>query len=140
MSGFLLDTCAVSEFKKPVPNAGLRAWLVKVDLSTVYLSAVTIGELRYGIASLRERSKKSELERWLTDEVLAAFTGRVLAFDSEVAQRWGSIRAGGRLSGKVVPPIDAMIAATALHRNLSVVTRNEADFADTGAVILNPWE
>lgn len=139
MSGFLLDTCAISEFKKPRPDSGLVAWLTNIDTRLVALSTTTIGELRYGIMLLRERAKRDELERWLTVDVLGAFADRVLPFDADAADRWGRIRAQGRVSGKTVPPIDAMIAAVALQRNLTVVTRNEADFASTGASVLNPW-
>ena len=139
MSGFLLDTCVISEFRRPRPDVGVVAWLAGVDVQLVHLSSVTLGELRYGIAILKERARRLELERWLTVEVLGAFQGRILAFDADVADRWGEIRSRGRLAGKTIPPIDAMLAATALHHRLSVVTRNEGDFARADVPLINPW-
>lgn len=140
MSGFLLDTCVLSEFKKPKPDVGLYSWLANVDASAAFISAITIGELRYGIALLPNTTKRRELERWLTAEVLPDFAQRILPFDYEVADRWGNIRANARARGETVPPVDGMLAATALHSNLTVVTRNEAHFRMAAVPVLNPWK
>jgi predicted nucleic acid-binding protein len=137
--GFLLDTCAVSEFAKQSPNLGLVSWLARVDSAAVYLSAVTVGELRYGIARLAERKRRDALERWLQSEVLADFSERVLSFDGEVAERWGRLRADAQRAGTPVPVIDAMIAATAVHYNLALISRNEADFKAMPMDVINPW-
>jgi len=139
LSGFLLDTCVLSEFKKPQPDLGLYAWLASVDAALAFISAITLGELRYGMDLLPNTSKRRELERWLVSEVMLDFAGRILPVDSEVADRWGRIRAHARLLGNTIPPVDGMLAATALHRNLTIVTRNEAHFTMAGASVLNPW-
>ena len=140
MSGFLLDTCVLSEFKKPRPNAALYAWLTNVDVLRTMISAITIGELRYGITLLPASAKRRELERWLISDVATDFTGRILPFDSDTADRWGTIRADARAKGRTIPPIDGMLAATAHQHNLTIVTRNEAHFLDANASVLNPWE
>ncbi|HLI96214.1 MAG TPA: type II toxin-antitoxin system VapC family toxin [Candidatus Baltobacteraceae bacterium] len=139
MKGFLVDTCAVFEFTKQSPNLGLVSWLARVDSSIVYLSAISIGELRYGISVLTNHKRRSALERWLRADVLAEFNGRILSFNGDVAERWGRLRADARKRGTPLPVIDAMIAATAAHYNLGVVTRNESDFEQMGIDVINPW-
>ena len=139
MSGFLLDTCVLSEFKKPQPDLGLYSWLASADAAVAFISAITLGELRYGIDLLPATSKRHELERWLVSEVMLDFAGRTIPVDSDVADRWGAIRARARLQGNTIPPVDGMLAATALQRNLTIVTRNEAHFTMAGASVLNPW-
>lgn len=140
MSGFLLDTCVLSEFKKPKPDAGLYAWLANVDASTTYISVFTLGELRYGIALLPNSAKRRELERWITSEVLLDFARRTLPFDAEVADRWGTLRTQAQSRGTPLPPVDGMLAATALQHNLTVVTRNELHFRSAFVCVLNPWK
>lgn len=139
MSGFLLDTCAISEFAKPRPNAGLASWFTSTDPLSVFLSTITLGELRYGIALVAGRAKRVGLERWLRDEVLGDFAGRILDVDTNVAECWGTLRAASRRSGNTLSPIDGLIAATGIRHGLTVVTRNEADFRSTGATLVNPW-
>jgi predicted nucleic acid-binding protein len=139
LSGFLLDTCVLSEFKKPRPDSGLYSWLANLDAVTAFISAITVGELRFGIALLPNSAKRRDLERWLSSDVMGGFSGRVIPFDYDVADRWGLVRARARAKGTTLPPIDAMIAATALHKNLTVVTRNEEHFSSTGVAVTNPW-
>lgn len=139
MRGFLVDTCAISEFTKHSPNLGLVSWLARADSSIVYLSAITVGELRYGISILSDRRRQSALERWLRGEVLPEFNGRILPIDADVAERWGRLRAAARQNGKPLPVIDAVIAATAVQYNLAVVSRNESDFERVGVDVINPW-
>lgn len=139
MRGFLLDTCAISEFTKESPNLGLVTWLARTDANLVYLSALTIGELRYGISLQRERKKRERLERWLRGEVLPEFEERILSFDIGAADKWGNVRANARHAGTPAPVIDSMIAATAIHFGLAVVSRNDADFQRLNADVVNPW-
>lgn len=129
----------LSELTKPVANAGLCSWLTDIDAGVTYISAVTIGELRYGIALLPDSTKRRELERWLVSDVLPDFSERVLAFDVETADRWGTIRAAARSRGDSAPSVDAMIAAIASQHNLTIVTRNAAHFQALGTPVLNPW-
>jgi predicted nucleic acid-binding protein len=139
VSGFLLDTCAISEGTKSNPEAGAAAWLKAVNPSDVYLSVVTLGELRKGIELLRDRVRAARLEAWLTSAVPVQFAHRILAFDVDVADRWGRLIAALQRKGVNLSPIDSLIAATALHHNLSLVTRNEKDFKKAGVSITNPW-
>ena len=138
MSGYLLDTCAVSEFAKREPNAGFLRWVAEIDSALAYLSAITIGELYYGVALLHE-VQRMRLESWLASDVLTEFGSRILAFDAGVSKRWGALRADARRAGATLSPIDAAIAATALHHSLTLVTRNERDFSHAGVPMLNPW-
>ena len=139
MRGYLGDTCAISEFQKPAPDLGVVAWFARTDLSLLYLSAFTIGELRYGIDLLKDRKKRTVLERWLLSDVLGEFDGRVLGIDTDDADLWGRLRAKAKAAGKPVAVIDAMLAATALRHNLAIVTRNESDLRPAGVEVVNPW-
>lgn len=140
MSGFLLDTCAISDSTKPKPDVDLIAWLKSVDPSRVYLSVFTLGELRKGIDLLGDRAKAAVLESWLTSAIPEQFAGRILDFDADVADRWGRLLATLKPRGVSLSPIDSLIAATALHYNLSVVTRNDKDFKNAGVPITKPWK
>jgi predicted nucleic acid-binding protein len=134
-----MDTCAVSEAVKKRPNPGLAAWMRAVDPLNVYISVVTLGELRKGIECCSDSVKKANLEAWLTTAVAQDFAGRILSFDASVADRWG--RFVGTLQQKRISPsaIDSLIAATALEHNLSVVTRNDKHFISMGVGVTNPW-
>lgn len=138
MTGYLLDTCAVWEFAKRESNAGFLAWAREIDPSLTYLSAITVGELYYGIA-LTNEAQRARLESWLTHEVLPEFGSRILTLDARVAERWGALRAAARRAGATISAIDAATAAMAAHHHLTVVTRNERDFARAGVPIFNPW-
>ena len=137
MTRYLLDTCAVLEFAKREPNAGFLAWAHEIDPSRTYLSAMTIGELYYGIG-LAHDPQKARLETWLSNEVVPEFGARILAFDAGVAARWGAIRA--RRAGATLSALDAAIAATASRHDLTIVTCNEMDFSNAGVSIYNPWD
>lgn len=139
MSGFLIDMCVLSELQKPKPNASVVSWMSETDVSLLYLSAVTIGEIRRGIDLLDDRRRRDGLESWFVAEILGSFSEHILPFDGGVAQRWGSIRAVADRSGVRLPVLDAIVAATALHNNLTVATRNERDFRRSGVAVFNPW-
>jgi len=139
VSGYLVDTCAISEFAKPRPDLGVVAWFARTELSMLYLSAITIGELRYGVALLDDLRKRESLERWLATEILSEFEGRILSVDVDCADMWGQVRARAKIARKPIPVLDGLLAATALQHNLSIVTRNEDDFTRAGAHVVNPW-
>lgn len=138
MTGFLLDTCVISEFRKAAPDAGVQLWLSRVDPSRVYLSSITIGELRYGIEALPDGGKRADLERWFV-EMLDTVADRIVSLDGDSAQEWGRLRATAQRSGRTTPSIDALIAATARAHGLSLVTRNERDFDLMRVSVVNPW-
>ena len=139
MSGFLLDTNVLSELIRPKPDANVKRWVEETDESILFLSVLTLGEIRKGIASLRAGSRRGRLESWLQVDLRARFEDRILPIDDAIADRWGTVSAFGAAKGKSVPVIDGLLAATALHHNLTLVTRNSSDVAGTGVSTLNPW-
>ena len=136
---YLLDTCVISELVAKHPNPRVVGWVDNVDEGTLYLSALTIGEIKKGIEKLPASSRKSALAEWLEDGLLIRFEGRILPIDAPVALVWGKLTADLERQGRPIPAIDSLIAATALQGQLSLVTRNEADFAGCGVAVINPW-
>jgi predicted nucleic acid-binding protein len=106
----------------------------------LYLSVLTLGEIRKGLAGLAQGKRRTRLETWLRVELQTRFAGRILAIDSPVADRWGLLAAQAKSRGTPLPIIDGLLAATALHYNLTVVTRNAGDFANAQVQVLNPWK
>ena len=140
MSGYLLDTIAISEGAKARPHRGLAAWLSTVEENSTYVSTLTIGELQKGIALLEGGSaRRAALERWLTFDLIARFGRRVLSFDTDVARHWGTMIARSLERGVYLSIVDSQIAATASLYGLRVVTRNTRDFAPTGVATFDPW-
>ena len=136
---FLLDTNVVSEWVKAHPNAGVVAWLAEADEDRVFLSVVTLAELRHGIERLAAGRRRNRLDEWLRDELPLRFTGRVLAIDSAVADAWGKMVARSEAAGRPIGAMDAFIAATAQVHGLTLITRNTSDFESTVKIIVNPW-
>lgn len=136
MSGFLLDTNVISELVRPKPHPKVAAWVGATDENLLYLSVLTLGEIRKGIASLKDAARRVTLEAWLEGDLALRFAGRVLAIDQPVSDRWGRLSAE---AGSPLPVIDGLLAATALHHNLTFVTRNTRDVAETGVAVFNPW-
>jgi predicted nucleic acid-binding protein len=134
----LLDTCVVSELTKPKPHPELARWFASEYPGDLYLSAITIGEIRRGMAQLAPGRRRAALTAW-TDKLGRSFAGRVLPVDEAVATRWAEIAARAERSGKPKPLADGLIAATAAQHDLTVVTRNVDDFEPFGVSIFNPW-
>jgi toxin FitB len=139
MSGFLLDTNCVSELVRPKPEQRVVEWMEAIDESTLYLSVLTVGEIRKGVAGLAQGKRRAQLETWLKVELQARFTGRILPIDVAIADSWGQLAAESKRKGKAFSIIDGLLAATALHHDLTVVSRN-TDFANTPVQVLNPWK
>ena len=138
MSGFLLDTNIISELVKAKPEPKVTAWIENIDESLLYLSVLTLGEIRKGITSLRDGARRVSLEAWLDRDLVLRFSDRIISIDLDVADRWGRI--AGNARKKPLPVIDGLLAATALHYDLTLVTRNIADIAGSGVAVFNPWE
>lgn len=136
---FLLDTNVVSEWVKPWPDPGVIAWLAETDEDRVFLSVVTLAELRHGIERLADGGRRRRLDAWLRDELTLRFEGRLLPVDPAVAERWGELVARREAAGRPIGVMDAFIAATASRHGLTLVTRNASDFASTVKAIVNPW-
>jgi predicted nucleic acid-binding protein len=115
------------------------SWLDAVDESQLYLSVLTLGEIRKGASALPESRRRSHLEVWLERQVKVRFSGRILPISDDIAKRWGWLAAEAKTRGRSLPVIDGLLAATALHHNLVLVSRNITDFLVTRVPILNPW-
>ena len=136
---YLLDTCVISELVSKQPNKQVITWIDGVDDQLVYLSVITIGEIKRGIEKLPESRRKNRLDNWLNEDLLLRFDDRVLGIDLPVMLTWGTLVARLESLGRSLPAIDSLIAAIVLHHDLQLVTRNEKDFAGTGLIIVNPW-
>ena len=140
MSGHLLDTNCISEVVRIQPDPRVIAWMDAADERTLYLSVFTLGEIRKGISSLTPGKRRTELEEWLDVDLRKRFAGRILPVDALIADRWGMLMGEMKRSGASIPLIDAVLAATALHYNLAVVSRNVHDFRNAKVQVINPWE
>lgn len=136
---FLLDTNVVSEWVKPRPDAGVITWLDEADEDRLFLSVVTLAELRRGIERLDPGRRRKRLDEWLREELPERFEGRMLPVDAAVAESWGLLVARRETAGRAIGVMDAFIAATASAHDLTLVTRNVADFKGTLRSVLNPW-
>jgi hypothetical protein len=135
---FLLDTNAVSEWVKPRPNSGLIGWMESTDEDRVFISVISLAELRYGVERLAAGSRRRRLEEWLGQELPLRFEGRSLPIDSRVAEVWGRTVSRSAAAGRPISAMDAFLTATAEAHQLTLVTRNISDFPLLKAV-LNPW-
>lgn len=133
---FLVDTCALSELVRPRPNRRVVDWFEAVPQEALFISTLTLGEIRKGVELLADGRRRSRITAWLEIQLPAWFEDRVLAIDTGVADEWGRMMA--RIE-RPVPAIDGLMAATALRHRLTVVTRNVRDFEATGAELLDPW-
>jgi len=140
LSGFLLDTNCISEVVSLKPDPRVLAWMDAADERTLHLSALTLGEIRKGIVTLAGSKRRAQLEAWLEIDLRNRFAGRILSVDDAVADRWGMLAGEMKRKGKPMPTVDAMIAATALHHRLTVVSRNVNDFKNAEVAVFNPWE
>lgn len=134
---YLIDTNVLSELKKRQPHPGVVAWFEHRDPASLFLSVLTLGELRKGIDMMPSDSRKAALLDWLDIELTGFFAGRMLAVDAHVADAWGRLCAA---AGRPVPAIDSLLAATALAHGLTLVTRNLVDFQHAGLQVINPWD
>jgi predicted nucleic acid-binding protein len=136
---YLLDTCLIAEFQKPRPSGAVRAWLAARHESDLYLSVLTLGEIQKGISQLPEGRKRTTLQVWLDGDLRERFQGRIVPISEDVAVRWGHIAGESQRRGTPTPVIDALIAATALSIDATVVTRDDTHISRAGARTCNPW-
>jgi predicted nucleic acid-binding protein len=140
VSGYLLDTNIISELTKTRPEPKVISWLQTTSEELLYLSVLAIGEVRKAIDSLPASNRRSLLESWLANDLVLRFAGRILEVNLDVAERWGTISAQAKMAGTPLAVIDGLMAATTLHHNLTLVTRNIKDLRVPGINTLNPWE
>jgi predicted nucleic acid-binding protein len=139
-AGFLLDTNVPSELTRISPDPRVSGWVEAQDNASLYLSVVSVGELRKGLCMLAQGKRRVQLEQWFEYFLLPSFDTRILSVTQTVSNRWGVLSADCRLKGNPLNMADGMIAATAIEHDLTVVTRNVKDFTGLGVDILNPWE
>jgi toxin FitB len=136
---YLIDTNVLSELRRKKPDAKVVRWLNARPATQLYLSVLTLGEIRKGIEQLSgaDANRKAALVDWLELEVPNYFAQRLLAIDADVAEVWGRLMAQ---AGRPIAAIDSLLAATALRHQLIIVTRNTRDFVDLGVTVLDPWQ
>ena len=134
---YLIDTNVLSELRRKLPDPKVVAWLQARPRPALYLSVLTLGEIRKGIERVEDGARKQALRDWLEVELPNYFVGRLLDIDAHIADRWGRLMAS---AGRPLPAIDGLLAATALQHDLTLVTRNTKDFAGLEVLLINPWE
>ena len=139
MTGWLLDTNVLSELRRPKPEPRVVAFLATQPLELLFVSSVTMAEVRYGIELLAEANRRAELTAWLNNKLRPMFEQRILAVSEDIIFRWRLLVEEGRRAGHTFSQPDLFIAATALHHGLTVVTRDTDDYIRSGAPIFNPW-
>jgi toxin FitB len=137
---WLLDTNIISEIRRVRPEPKVLAFIAGCPLDEVYVSTVTLAELRFGVEILTEQIRREELNRWLTHTIRPMFKDRVLPITEDIMLRWRILVEEGRKAGHTYSQPDLIIAATALHHGFTLVTRNRGDFGKTGVTMFNPWE
>ena len=139
MTGWLLDTNVLSELRRPKPNRKVVAFIAARPLELFYVSAVTLAEIRFGIEVVTDATKRAELNDWLAHKVRPMFEQRVLSVTEEIMFKWRLLVEDGRKAGYTFSQPDLIIAATALHHGLTVVTRDVSDYERVRAPVFNPW-
>ncbi|RRD44832.1 type II toxin-antitoxin system VapC family toxin [Comamonadaceae bacterium OH3737_COT-264] len=134
---YLIDTNVMSELRKRQADANLVAWMQARPRESLYLSVLSLGEIRKGIEGVADAAFRQTLTDWLEVDLPKYFLGRVLGVDAQIADRWGRLQAS---AGRTLPVVDAMLAATALQHDLTLVTRNVKDFEGLGVQLVNPWQ
>lgn len=135
----LVDTCVLSEVQRRGGNRQVRECFEAIPDEDVFLSVLTLGELKKGIDKLQASTKRKTLAAWF-DQLMVAARNRILPIDCETAVIWGEVAAKCERRGQPLPAVDGLIAATALRHGLHLMTRNVADFEPTGALLVNPWD
>ena len=136
----LIDTNVISEPLRKAPETRVVDWIDAQPLETLYLSAITVAELRFGVASLAAGKRRDALLDDLESRALPLFTGRVLAFDMTASQAYADLIARARSAGLAIGKADGFIAATAVANRMMVATRDTTPFEAAGVSVINPWE
>jgi len=137
---YLLDTCIISELVKPQINEKVIKWLLGKNENDLFLSVLTIGEIYKGISRLPDSKKRRKLQKWVEEDLINRFEGRILDITLEIAIYWGKQQGELEKKGIKIPVIDGLLAASAVIEKLIFVTRNTKDLENSGAKLINPWE
>jgi predicted nucleic acid-binding protein len=138
VTGYLIDTCLISESAKPNPDSNVERWLRQIPADRLWTSVIAFGELHFGVNLLDEGARRRSLVAWLGRQ-RAAFGDRCLTIDEPIARTWGELYAARKRMGRALPVADGLIAATALVRGLVIATRNDTDFSGCGVHVVDPW-
>lgn len=133
---YLIDTNVISELTKNKPNKKVVDWFKDIPDHELHISVITLGEIRKGVIRINDDKKKEKIRSWLDHELVDWFRDRILPIDAQVANKWGVLQAS---LDRTLPAIDSLIAATAMHSDLILVTRNTKDFEITGMEVINPF-
>ena len=139
MTGWLLDTNVLSELRRPRPAQRVLAFVAAQPLELLNVSVVTLAEIRFGIEMVSDANRRAELGEWLAHKLRPMFDGRVLPVDEDIMFKWRLLVEEGRKAGHTFSQPDLIIAATALHHGLTVVSRDTADYTKTRVPLFNPW-
>ena len=139
MTGWLLDTNVLSELRRPKPDRKVVAFISAQPLELLYVSAVTLAEIRFGIEVVTDATRRAKLNEWLAHKVRPMFEQRVLPVTEDIMFKWRLLVEDGRKAGYTFSQPDLIIAATALHHGLTVVTRDVSDYERVRAPVFNPW-
>jgi predicted nucleic acid-binding protein len=135
---YLVDTNVISELRKKNCDSNVKAFVERLPAELLYICVISLGEIQYGIKKLKNPDKKRELLIWLDEQLPDWFSGRIIPIDSDIALVWGTLRAENK---ETLPASDSLLAATALARHLTILTRNVKDFERiSGVEFINPWE
>ena len=140
MKGWLLDTNVLSELRRVRPEPAVAAFVSAQPLESLFVSAVTFAEIRFGIERLDDLHKRAALNNWLDLQLRPMFENRVLPISEDIMFKWRLMVEEGRRQGHTFPQPDLIIAATALHHGLTIVTRDVGGFAHAGVAVVNPWQ
>lgn len=137
LTGYLLDTNVISETVRAAPDPRVMRWLDSLEPEQLYVSVLSLGEIRKGALAVADKRRRDKLLAWLHNKLPEWFENRVLPVDAGVSERWADLLAK---AGTPLPAIDSLLAATAAHAGLVVATRNVRDFERLDVKVLNPWE
>jgi predicted nucleic acid-binding protein len=136
---YLLDTNVICELVKSSPSNAVVKWVNSAQTSSLYLSVLTLGEIRKGIAGIQDTKRREKIILWLEHDLPTYFGERILLIDHKISDRWGQLQSDTK-KGHILPAIDALIAATALTHQLKLATRNVKDFTHIPLTVINPWD
>jgi hypothetical protein len=139
VTGWLLDTNVLSELRRPRPEPKVLAFIAAQPLDCLFVSSVTLAEIRFGIELVTDAGKRAELNDWLTHKVRPMFDQRVLPVTEDIMFKWRLLVEDGRKAGHTFSQPDLIIAATALEQGLTVVSRDISDYERARVPVLNPW-
>jgi toxin FitB len=139
VTGWLLDTNVLSELRRPRPDAGVVAFITGQPLEMLYVSVVTFAEIRFGIELVKDVGRRMDLNEWLEHKLRPMFGDRVLEISEDIMLKWRLLVEEGRKSGHTFSQPDLIIAATALHHGLTIVSRDVSEYELANALLLNPW-